>query len=241
MLPALAAALLIPILGNGLAMTHSIDLRERLDDRRFARLTAALASVGAAVVHFAVLPGHLAEWWPAGAFFGAVAAFQLGWPVLAALRPTRWLLASGVLVNAGSLALWTVSRAAGVPAGPEAGIAEPITRVGALTGVLEVIVCVSALWWLYRGSARSFRSAPAYLSSVGGAFLVVGALTAGAVTGTAGGHGHGTGSPDGQHDDAGHRGGGQDERDTPGPPPPEHAGKPAPAHPAEPGADGHEH
>jgi hypothetical protein len=227
-------------------MTHSIDLRERLDDRRFARLTAALASVGAAVVHLAVLPGHLAEWWPAGAFFGAVAAFQLGWPVLAALRPTRWLLASGVLVNAGSIALWTVSRTAGVPAGPEAGIAEPITRVGALTEVLEVIVCVSALWWLYRSSARSFRSAPAYLSSVGGAFLVIGALTAGAVTGTAGGHGHGTGSPDGQHRDTGHGGDGPDAHGTSGPRQPEQTRSPVPADPAEPAAGsgdehGHDH
>lgn len=229
-------------------MTHSIDLRERLDDRRFVRLTAALASAGAAVVHLAVLPAHLTEWWPAGAFFGAIAAFQLGWPALVALRPTRWLLASGVLVNAGSLALWTVSRTAGVPAGPEAGIAEPITRVGLLTGFLEVIVSVSALWWLYRGSARSFRSAPAYLSSVGGAFLVVGALTAGAVTGTAGGHGHGTGhvpgSPGGR--DTGHGGDGQDEHGTPGPRQPEQTKYPAPANPAEPGAGsgdehGHDH
>lgn len=222
-------------------MAHSIDLHERTDDRRLARLTAALASAGAAVVHLAVLPGHLAGWWPAGAFFGAIAAFQLGWPVLAALRPTRRLMASGVLVNAGSLALWAVSRTAGVPVGPEAGIAEPITRAGLLTGFLEVIVSVSVLWWLYRNSARSFRSAPAYLSSAGGAFLVVGALTVGAVTGTAGGHGHGTGSPDGQHRDAGHGGGGQDEHDTPGPPPPEQAGKAAPTGHPEPGTDGHEH
>lgn len=223
-------------------MTHLIDLHERTDDRRLARLTAALASAGAAVAHLAVLPGHLVEWWPAGAFFGAIAAIQLGWPVLAALRPTRWLMASGVLVNAGSLALWAVSRTTGVPVGPEAGIAEPITRVGLLTGFLEVIVSVSALWWLSRSSARSFRSAPAYLSSVGGVFLVVGALTVGAVTGTAGGHGHGTGSPDGQHRDADHGGGGRDEHDTPGqPPPPEQAGKPAPTGHPEPGTDGHEH
>jgi hypothetical protein len=238
---ALADALLIPIFGNGLAMAHSLDVHGRLDDRRAARLTAAFASVGAAVVHLAVLPAHLREWWPAGAFFAAIAAFQLGWPVLVALRPTRWLLASGVLVNAGSIALWAVSRTAGIPAGPAAGIAEPITRVGVLTEVLEVIVSVSALWWLYRGSARSFRSAPAYLSSVGGAVLVVAALTAGAVTGTAGGHGHGTDSHEGQRRDIGHGGGGQDEQE---PLPPERTRNPAPAGPAETGTrsgDEHEH
>lgn len=230
-------------------MAQLIDLRAGLDDRRFARLAAMFASVGAAVVHLAVLPTHLREWWLAGVFFGAIAAFQLGWPILVALRPTRGLLVLGLLANTSSIALWTVSRTVGVPAGPHAGIAEPITRVGVLTVVLEVIVCVTALWWLSRGSARSFRSAPAYLSSVGAAFLVVAALTTGALTGVAGEYAHSAehvpnSSGDGQHRETGHGGGGRD--GPPAPSPPDPAGNRESAGHAEPGTGGgqphqHEH
>jgi hypothetical protein len=43
-----------------------------------ARL-AALASLGAAVIHFAVVPTHWHEWIPSGLFFVAIASFQLVW------------------------------------------------------------------------------------------------------------------------------------------------------------------
>lgn len=224
-------------------MTHRLAARAAADDTKFARLAAALASVGAAVAHLAVVPEHLREWWPAGLFFGAIAAFQAGWPALVQLRPGRVLLATGVLVNAASIALWAVSRTSGVPFGPNAGIAEPITRVGVLTVALEAIVCLAALWWLSRARPRSFLSAPAYLSSAVAAALVVGTLTTGAVTGAAGGHAHESGGHSKQPAGTGHTGEHHEPATRPTRPP-EPGQQQAPAGPTEPGTGGveqHDH
>lgn len=191
-----------------------------------------------------MLPEHLRVWWVAGLFFGAIAAFQLGWAALVQLRPGRALLTTGVLVDGAAIALWAVSRTSGIPFGPNAGIAEPVTRVGVLTVALEALVCLSTLWWLYRGNPRSFLSAPAYVSSAAAAVLVVGTLTTGAVTGISGGHAHESGGPS-QPGGAGHSGGnhpsgGHHESTVRPTSPPEPGTEQAPAGPDEPGTGGAE-
>ena len=60
----------------------------------------ALLSLGAASIHFAFAPGHIVEGWAHGAFFLAVAWFQLAWAVAVVLRPTRRMFLLGLL-NAG--------------------------------------------------------------------------------------------------------------------------------------------
>ena len=85
---------------------------------------AALASFGAATIHFAVTPTHWQEWMPAGVFFLSMAVFQLLWARTVLARPTNPVLAAGMLLNAGAIALWALSRTAGAPFGPHAGEAE---------------------------------------------------------------------------------------------------------------------
>ncbi|MGE0220545.1 MAG: hypothetical protein AB7S95_32940, partial [Mycolicibacterium sp.] len=87
---------------------------KKTDSRLAARL-AALASLGASVIHFAVVPAHWQEWMPAGLFFAAIALFQLSWARLVLSRTTTPVLALGILVNLAVIALWSVSRTAGAP------------------------------------------------------------------------------------------------------------------------------
>jgi hypothetical protein len=101
---------------------------------------AEIGSVLAALIHYAVVPEHLSEWWSYGVFFSAIGAFQLIWAVLAYTGNERPLLLSGLAVNLGVLALWAVTRTAGLPFGPEAGEAEAVGALDVLSGVAELAV-----------------------------------------------------------------------------------------------------
>ena len=92
-----------------------------------ARITAALAMLGAAVIHFAFAPDHLSEQTSHGVFFLVVGWSQLvGAAALAfAWRPTRaWLLGSAAL-NLGVAALWLLTRTAGLPGEEPEAVAFP--------------------------------------------------------------------------------------------------------------------
>lgn len=174
---------------------------KHIDDMQLARTVAGLASAGAAAIHFAVFPAHLSESLAEGAFFAALAAFQVLW-ALALWQWQRWqLLSLGALVNAGAVLLWLVTRTTGLPFGPGAGVAEPVGLAGMLTIALELAVCVSVLWWLRPRPARMLRSAATSLTAVGAAVAVVlGLSVPGVLAGV--GHHHGGG---GHHDQGAHQ------------------------------------
>ncbi|MQA87613.1 MAG: hypothetical protein GEV03_24070 [Streptosporangiales bacterium] len=172
-----------------------------ITDAKLARIAAAFASVGAALVHFATAPDHLREWWPSGAFFFGIAALQTAW----AAGVIRWgshrLLHLGVVTNAGSILLWAVSRSVGIPFGPQAGVPEPATRADVFTVVMESMVCLGALWCVWRRSTRTLRPPSLALGAVGAAGILVSALTVPALGSATTGHAHSAGHG---HSDHGH-------------------------------------
>ncbi len=115
-----------------------------------ARLAAG-ASLGAAVVHFAVVPAHWGEWIPSGLFFVLIALFQMGWCRLALCRPTTTVWVAGIVVNVGAAALWALSRTAGAPFGPHAGEPELVQAAGLCALLLEIYIVMGAGWVWYRG------------------------------------------------------------------------------------------
>jgi hypothetical protein len=90
------------------------------------RCWAGFASLGAALIHFAVVQEHLEEWWLYGVFFAVLGTVQLLWGGLALadeeLLAPRLFAAGNVAV----LVLWLVSRTTGLPVGPEPREAEPV-------------------------------------------------------------------------------------------------------------------
>ena len=140
-------------------------------DSRLAARCAAIASVGAAVIHVAVIPMHWRDWLPSGVFFVALAAVQLLWAVAAWWRPGPLVFAAGVGVNAGAAALWIVSCVAGPPVGPAVGQPEPVGAAGISVLLLQSYVVMGALWaW-----AHSYQ--PEEVSRVGRALVLAGANT----------------------------------------------------------------
>lgn len=158
-------------------------------DSRLAARCAAIASAGAGLIHFAVMPAHWLDWIPSGLFFATVAVFQLMWAFLVWSRPRALLLALGIFANAGSAALWVASRTVGLPFGPHAGVPEGVEGAGICVLLLECYVIMGAGWaWLqdYEPEAVSrFRSALVMLGANG---VIAGTVCVGVASGFQGHH-----------------------------------------------------
>jgi len=79
---------------------------------------AALLTAGPAAIHFAVAPMHFQEYVPFGLFFVAAGALQLAAAAAMLARPSRRLFLAAGAGTLGIVALYLLSRTAGVPAGP---------------------------------------------------------------------------------------------------------------------------
>lgn len=99
---------------------------------------AAIATAAAAGIHLAVAPEHFREWWGFGAFFVVCGAVQLAW---AAAWPSSGV--AGIAGNVSLIALWALSRTAGLPFGPDAGTPEAIGPVDVATVLVELIAVVA--------------------------------------------------------------------------------------------------
>jgi hypothetical protein len=94
---------------------------------------AALLSLGGAAIHFAFAPAHFTEQTSHGAFFLGLAVLQVGWAVVALVRPSRWVAALG-LVQVVIVVVWVASRTVGVP-----GVTvEPVAFPDTLASLFEL-------------------------------------------------------------------------------------------------------
>jgi len=152
---------------------------ETRTDSRLAVRCAATASVGAAVIHVAVAPMHWQHWLPAGVFFAVLGLLQLVWAFLVWLRPVALLLAIGIVINTGAVALWLHSRAVGAPFGPAAGQPEAVDAAGICVLLLQCYVVMGAAWAWSRGRRAD------QVSRLGRAVVLLGANAVMAVAVTA--------------------------------------------------------
>ncbi|MDO9458027.1 hypothetical protein [Nocardioides sp.] len=108
---------------------------------------AVVATAAAAGIHAAVAPPHLREQTVAGLFFLVTAAAQLAWAAAAAGRPTPTLLRAGVVLNLGLVALWLLTRTAGLPFGllPEPHPVGPWDLTCVAWQVAAAAACAGAL------------------------------------------------------------------------------------------------
>jgi hypothetical protein len=148
----------------------------------------ALASVGAGVIHLAVAPAHLPKWVPFGVFFVVLGVAQLAYAGLVWTRPTRSLLVTGAIANAGVVALWLLSRSAGIPIGPEHWSPEAIGFADVVCSAYEALIVV-ATWAVLRDGDRELRPATSALARfapvfVGAPLTVAAVLSAAGVLGT---------------------------------------------------------
>ena len=112
-------------------------------------------SLVAALVHLAVTPEHLSEWWGYGVFFLAAALAQGAYAAALLRRPSRRMLLAGILGNSSIVLLYLATRTLGVPpVGPAAGEVEAVGALDACATVSEVVLIgilgVLLFWRLLR-------------------------------------------------------------------------------------------
>ena len=136
------------------------------------RAVAILSGV-AAGIHLGVAPQHFGEWWGYGTFFVLAAVGECALIALLALRPRAWVVQAGIWASLATMLMYLVSRTAGIPLGPQAGVVEPVELQGlaatAAEGALVVVLC-----GLLAGRERRYT-----LNALGlvGAALWIAALT----------------------------------------------------------------
>jgi hypothetical protein len=107
------------------------------------RITAVACLFGAEVIHTSAVDAHR-QWVAAGAFFLVISVVEglLGVGLL--VLPCRRLCLVAVGVSVATVATWVVSRTAGLPVGPGAGVPEAVGRADSICTFLEVLT-VAAL------------------------------------------------------------------------------------------------
>jgi hypothetical protein len=123
----------------------------------------ALLSVGAGLIHFAVIREHLEEYWLYGAFFVVVAVAQLGWAILVVRAPSSALLLGGGIGNLLVVGVWVVTRTVGPLIGPEASVPLTVGTGDLISTSFEFMIFLGVLalfWPVIRG-----RTLPAFVAA----------------------------------------------------------------------------
>ena len=164
-------------------------------DRNAARVLSAitLASIAAGAINIAAAATVARGSAQGMAFFVVVAAAQLVWAAVALVRAPRWWLALGAAGNLAVVAIWVVSRTAGLPSGVfGGGITLPAKFPDTLATILEAVVVIGAAVLMVRGRdlTRSAAHAPgitAAVTVVAGVLTIFGVLAQAGVIGSSSG------------------------------------------------------
>jgi hypothetical protein len=123
----------------------------RVDDRLFALCGLAWA---AGLIHVAAAISHLDEYALYAVFFEVLAMAQFAWGYAVYRAPTPRLLTVGAIASVLVVALWIVSRTAGMPIGSEPWRPEAVGPLDALASADELILALLVAMRL-RGPGRS--------------------------------------------------------------------------------------
>ncbi len=162
---------------------------------------AALASLGAGVIHAAAVGVH-GEHRQAAIAFAALALFQVGWGALALVRSWSWIAWAGVAGNSLAVAGWLVAKTSGIgfidgletAEGP--GFADTMAAILALIAVAGALTAAVAPELLRMPSISTVPVAAVTAAVVMAAMVATGGHQHGP-----GGHGHEDAAAIGAHDD----------------------------------------
>lgn len=132
----------------------------RPSDRTSAlRIILAISSIGAGVIHAAVVPQHVKEGALFGCFFILAAGFEIAWAMAVLFRPAVIVYTIGSLANGATIGIWLVSRTIGLPIGPDPWMPEEIQSLDAAATSLELLLVVGSGVLLLRHAHGRVRAA----------------------------------------------------------------------------------
>ena len=135
-------------------------------------LALAWWSIGAALIHFAVIKQHFNEFSLYGWFFIAIGVGQLLWAVLVVATPWRWLLVAGAVGNALIVVAYIVTRSYGSLVGPDATTPAEVGFGDLVSTAFQVVIVVGCVVLLR--SSRVLRPWPSYASEVASVVVALG-------------------------------------------------------------------
>jgi hypothetical protein len=159
------------------------DDRTMIPGARVVAYCLAILSAATAVIHFAVAGAHFQEYWVFGIFMLVVAWLQLLWAAGVVVKPARWLLWAGAVVDGAVIIIYVGTRTVGDVIGPTPREVEPVGFGDVLCTVLEALVVAGCLWLLAGNTVRQVRrgqlvAVPA-VTATAAAVLLSAALVAG--------------------------------------------------------------
>jgi hypothetical protein len=152
------------------------DVETALDRNGVRILTvAALSSIAAGAIHVSAARTLGRGDTQTFTFFGAVAAAEIIWGLIALVRAPRWWLVLGALGNAVVVTTWIVSRTVGLPVGEFAHEVLPVGYADVLATIFGAVTLVGAATLAIRGSGPARAAASARGSALAAA-IVIGVL-----------------------------------------------------------------
>ena len=128
-------------------------------------LVAALAFVGA-LIHLGAAVDHWAEYHLYTLAFLCMAALQACWALLILRGASSRVLVLGCVLQLGIVAVWIVSRTAGLPLAPEAWTPEEIGAADLTATIGELATALAILSVLLAERSRAARAACRWLPSL---------------------------------------------------------------------------
>src|ERR687885_1532681 len=144
------------------------------------RWAAALTLACAAAIHASVVEEHYREWVLEGLFFVALAAVEALLAVALAAGSAAAAYRAAIALSVATIALWAVSRTAGVPVGPEPWVPEPVGRADAAATLLELTTATVLAPLVLPAPGRAVTAVAVAVVSVAAAALTAFALAPGA-------------------------------------------------------------
>lgn len=124
--------------GTAFTLLHRI--RVGREDKSPALLgSAALLTLGAAAIHFAVVPEHLEMYVPHGILFIVLGLAQAALAIGILVAPQRRLFTAGAVATIAVIGLYLTSRIVGLPIAPEPWRPEPVGFPDVAATLLEAI------------------------------------------------------------------------------------------------------
>jgi hypothetical protein len=158
-------------------MSELVDSVERRS-APLPRIDSTLALVlaltwSAGLIHAVAAIGHLDYYAPFAVFFEALAVAQFLLGVALYRAPSRRLLWIGALGSLAVVALWCISRTAGVPIGPHPWSPEPVGAIDAVCSADEVVLAIVVFGRLAAGPRGPLRRIVTATAAGSGLFLVL--------------------------------------------------------------------
>ena len=109
----------------------------------FLLSVAAAGLLGAEIIHCVVIKAHMAEWFPAGIFFGALGLVEGFLAVGLLIAPGRKLHQAVAVVSLLTVCTWAAARTIGHPGGPDPWHPESIGVIDGACTVFEQLTFIA--------------------------------------------------------------------------------------------------